>query len=87
MLGGLAGDFIGMRNLFQRQCKCLSKCIINTFVGLAIPKRKRALNEIERWIKVRGMMQGLDINDMSDINVLFKKFRRCFIKRSGNQNG
>ena len=37
-------------------------------------RRKRTPEEIARKAKVRELMQELDINDMSDINALFKKF-------------
>ncbi len=39
-----------------------------------MPRRKRTPEEIARKAKVRELMQELDINDMSDINTLFKKF-------------
>ena len=39
-----------------------------------MPRRKRTPEEIARKAKVRELMQELDINDMSDINALFKKF-------------
>ena len=39
-----------------------------------MPKRKRTPEEITRKAKVRELMQELDINDMSDINALFKEF-------------
>lgn len=39
-----------------------------------MPKRKRTPEELERKAKVRELMQELDINDMSDINSLFKEF-------------
>ena len=37
-------------------------------------RRKRTSEEIARKAKVRELMQELDINDMSDINALFKEF-------------
>ena len=37
-------------------------------------RRKRTPEEIARKSKVRELMQELDINDMSDINALFKEF-------------
>lgn len=37
-------------------------------------RRKRTPEEIARKAKVRELMQELDINDMSDINALFKEF-------------
>ena len=39
-----------------------------------MPRRKRTPEEIARKAKVRELMQELDINDMSDINALFKEF-------------
>ncbi len=39
-----------------------------------MPRRKRTPEEIARKEKVRELMQELDINDMSDINALFKEF-------------
>lgn len=39
-----------------------------------MPRRKRTPEELERKAKVRELMQDLDINDMSDINALFKEF-------------
>lgn len=39
-----------------------------------MPRRKRTPEEIARKAKVRELMQELDINDMSDINTLFKEF-------------
>lgn len=39
-----------------------------------MPRRKRTPEEITRKAKVRELMQELDINDMSDINALFKEF-------------
>ena len=39
-----------------------------------MPKRKRTPEELERKAKVRELMQELDINDLSDINALFKDF-------------
>ena len=39
-----------------------------------MPKSKRTPEEIARKAKVRELMQELDINDMSDINALFKEF-------------
>ena len=39
-----------------------------------MPRRKRTPEEIARKAKVRELMQKLDINDMSDINTLFKEF-------------
>ena len=37
-------------------------------------RRKRTPEELERKAKVRELMRELDINDMSDINALFKEF-------------
>ena len=37
-------------------------------------RKKKAPEEIARKAKVRELMQGLDINDMPDINTLFKEF-------------
>ena len=37
-------------------------------------RRKKTPEEIARKAKVRELMQELDINDMSDINALFKEF-------------
>lgn len=37
-------------------------------------RRKRSPEELERKAKVRELMRELDINDMSDINALFKEF-------------
>ena len=37
-------------------------------------RRKKTPEEIARKAKVRELMQELDINDMSDINALFKDF-------------
>ena len=37
-------------------------------------KRKRTPEELERKAKVRELMHDLDINDMSDLNALFKEF-------------
>ena len=37
-------------------------------------RRKRTPEGIARKAKVRELMQELDINDMSDINALFKEF-------------
>ena len=37
-------------------------------------RRKKTPEELERKAKVRELMQELDINDMSDINALFKEF-------------
>ena len=39
-----------------------------------MPRRKRTPEEIARKAKVRELMQELDINDMTDINALFKEF-------------
>lgn len=39
-----------------------------------MPRRKRTPEGIARKAKVRELMQELDINDMSDINALFKEF-------------
>ena len=39
-----------------------------------MPRRNRTPEEIARKAKVRKLMQELDINDMSDINALFKEF-------------
>mgnify|MGYP000555113440 FL=1 len=39
-----------------------------------MPRRKRTPEEIARKAKVRELVQELDINDMSDINALFKEF-------------
>ncbi len=39
-----------------------------------MPRRKRTPEEVARKAKVRELMQELDINDMSDINALFKEF-------------
>ena len=39
-----------------------------------MPRRKRTPEEIARKAKVRELMQELYINDMSDINALFKEF-------------
>lgn len=39
-----------------------------------MPRRKRTPEEIARKAKVRELMQELDINDISDINALFKEF-------------
>ena len=39
-----------------------------------MPRSKRTPEEIARKAKVRKLMQELDINDMSDINALFKEF-------------
>ena len=39
-----------------------------------MPRRKRTPEKIARKAKVRELMQELDINDMSDINALFKEF-------------
>lgn len=39
-----------------------------------MPRRKRIAKEIARKEKVRELMRELDINDMSDINALFKEF-------------
>ena len=39
-----------------------------------MPRRKRTPEEIARKAKVRELMQELDINDMSEINALFKEF-------------
>ena len=39
-----------------------------------MPRRKRTPEEIARKEKVRELMQELDINDMSEINALFKEF-------------
>ena len=39
-----------------------------------MPRRKRTPEEIARKAKVRELMQELDINDMSDINAMFKEF-------------
>ena len=39
-----------------------------------MPRRKRTPEEIARKAKVRELIQELDINDMSDINALFKEF-------------
>ena len=39
-----------------------------------MPKSKRTPEEIARKAKVRELMQELHINDMSDINALFKEF-------------
>ena len=39
-----------------------------------MPRRKRTPEELARKAKVRELMQELDINDMSDINALFKEF-------------
>ena len=38
-----------------------------------MPRRKRTPEEIARKAKVRELMQELDINDMTDINALFKE--------------
>ncbi len=35
-------------------------------------RRKKIPEELERKAKVRELMRELDINDMSDINALFK---------------
>ena len=44
------------------------------FGGFVMPRRKRTPEEIARKEKVRELMQELDINDMSEINALFKEF-------------
>lgn len=45
-----------------------------------MPRRKRTPEEQERKAKVRELMQELDINDMSDINALFKEFVRDILE-------
>ena len=45
-----------------------------------MPRRKRTPEEIARKAKVRELMQELDINDMTDINALFKNLSEIFWK-------
>lgn len=45
-----------------------------------MPRRKRTPEEIARKAKVRELTQELNINDMSDINTLFKEFVRDILE-------
>ena len=55
-------------------CKPPNRYIIILSLEVSLCQEKRTPEELEHKTKIRELVQELDINDMSDINTLFKEF-------------